>query len=224
MKTYFSFPATATLALVAVLAACDKGAAEKEGAAAAGAASTASAEAPKPIGNKLKVTTSLGAFTLELLPDAAPKTVENFKKWVGEGFYDGLIFHRVMPNFMIQAGGHYPDMSRKLFKGYVENEADLAKAKGLTNTRGTISMAYSPGNPITGANVQFFINVKNNPDLDFKEKTITGYGHCPFGRVVQGMDVVDKISLVRTKTINEHANVPVEPVTIDKIDDLSPGG
>jgi len=175
-------------------------------------------EATMPIANKLRVVTSMGDFTLELLPEIAPKTVENFKKHVRDGFYEGIIFHRVIPNFMIQAGLHNPDMSKKPFKGHVVNEAEQAKEKGLLNTKGTISMAYAPGNPLTGANVQFFINLKHNTNLDFKEKTITGYGHCPFGKVVKGMDVVEKISRVGTKTINQFANVPVQPVTIAKIE------
>jgi len=168
-------------------------------------------------GPKVRVTTSAGAFTLELMPEAAPKTVENFQKRIREGFYPGTIFHRVKPNFMIQGGGHLPDMTKKPVKGVVTNEADLAKSKGLTNTRGTISMAYVPGDPF-GASVQFFINVKNNPELNFKEKTLTGYGHCPFGKVIEGMDIVDKISKVRTTKVNNFSDVPAQPVTILKIE------
>jgi peptidyl-prolyl cis-trans isomerase B (cyclophilin B) len=176
-------------------------------------------EEPRPISNKLKFTTSMGAFTLELLPDIAPKTVENFKKRIRDGFYPGTIFHRVMPDFMIQGGGHFPDMSKKDFRGTVTNEADLAKEKGLTNKRGTISMAYVPGDPY-GASVQFFINLKNNTHLDFKAKTLKDYGHCPFGRVTQGMDVVDRISRVKTQTIGNHGNVPVQPVAVISVEEV----
>jgi cyclophilin family peptidyl-prolyl cis-trans isomerase len=157
----------------------------------------------------------MGDFTLELLPEAAPKTVENFQKLVRAGFYDGLIFHRVMPNFMIQGGAHLPDMSKKASKAIGVNEADIAKSKGLLNTRGTISMAYVPGDPF-GASSQFFINVKHNTNLDFKEKNRMDYGHCPFGKVIAGMDVVDKISKVQTKTIDVYSDVPVQQVTIIK--------
>jgi cyclophilin family peptidyl-prolyl cis-trans isomerase len=177
--------------------------------------------------NKLKVTTSVGAFTLELLPDITPVTVENFKKWASQGFYEGTIFHRVMPGFMIQGGGHLPDMSMKPFVGSVTNEADVAKSKGLINRRGTISMAYATGSPF-GASVQFFINVGNNPNLDFKERSQSGFGHCPFGKVIQGMDVVDKISKVKTQTMKalnknrmqEYSNVPVQPIAILKIEEV----
>jgi cyclophilin family peptidyl-prolyl cis-trans isomerase len=161
----------------------------------------------------------MGTFTLELMPEAAPKTVENFQKRIREGFYPGTIFHRVKADFMIQGGGHLPDMSKKPFKGVVTNEADLAKSKGLTNTRGTISMAYVPGDPF-GAAVQFFINLKNNPDLNFKAKTLTDYGHCPFGKVVEGMDVVDKISRVKTTSRNSFSDVPTQPVTILKVEEI----
>ena len=174
---------------------------------------------PVAAGPKVKVTTSMGAFTVELMPEAAPKTVENFQKRVREGFYPGTVFHRVMPGFMIQGGGLLPDLSRKKYTGSVTNEADLAKSKGLTNTRGTISMAYVPGDPF-GAAVQFFINIKNNPSLDFKAKSLTDYGHCPFGKVVEGMDVVDKISKVRTNKVKNNSNVPVQAVTIVKVEEL----
>jgi cyclophilin family peptidyl-prolyl cis-trans isomerase len=169
--------------------------------------------------NKVMVATSMGNFTIELLPEAAPKTVENFLKWVRQGFYTDTIFHRVKPGFVIQGGGLTQDMNAKPYKGSVDNEADLAKAQGLTNTRGTISMAYAPGLPL-GAAVQFFINVRNNPNLDFKEKTLTGYGHCPFGKVIEGMDVVDKISKVKTGMVKGQADVPLETVTILKMEEV----
>jgi len=226
MKTRFTYMTVAAMALTIAFVACPKdgggatgGDAKTEANDAGSPAVAESQEASLPVlSDKLKVTTSLGSFTLELLPDAAPKTVENFKKWVAAGFYEGTVFHRVIPNFMIQGGGHLPDMTKKPFKGAVTNEADIAKSKGLTNKRGTISMAYVPGDPF-GASVQFFINVKNNPNLDFKAKTLKDYGHCPFGKVIQGMDVVDKISRVKTTTVNSLSNVPAQPVTIVKVED-----
>jgi len=223
MKNRFAYLTVAMLALLTFVA-CPKGG---EGVADGNAKSGANVADEPPadseratqslMGNNLNVTTSMGSFTLELLPDAAPKTVENFKKWVAAGFYDGTIFHRVIPDFMIQGGGHLPDMAKKPYRGNATNEADLAKSKGLTNKRGTISMAYVPGDPF-GASVQFFINVKNNPNLDFKAKNLTDYGHCPFGKVIQGMDVVDKISRVKTTTTKDFSNVPAQPVTILKIE------
>jgi cyclophilin family peptidyl-prolyl cis-trans isomerase len=177
------------------------------------AASPAAAANPR-----VKVTTSMGAFTLELMPDAAPKTVENFRKRVREGFYDGTIFHRVTPG-IVQGGGHLPDMTKKPYKGNVTNEADLAKSKGLTNRRGTIAMAYVPGDPF-GAAVQFFINAKDNPGLDFKAKSLADYGFCPFGRVVQGMDVIDRISKTRTAGSKGHESVPVRTVSIVRAEEI----
>ena len=120
---------------------------------------------------------------------------------------------------MIQGGGLDSDMNRKAHRGTVTNEADIAKSYGLTNTRGTISMAYAPGDPY-GASVQFFINVRNNPNLDFKAKSLTEYGHCPFGKVIDGMDVVDRISRARTGTIKGHADAPLETITILKVEEV----
>jgi len=174
---------------------------------------------PTPYSTTIKLKTSMGDITIELMPEAAPKTVANFQKLVREGFFDGLIFHRVIPDFMIQSGGHLPDMSKKASKVIGANEADVAKSKGLLNTRGTISMAYTPGDPF-GASSQFFINVKHNKNLDFKEKSLMNYGHCPFGKVVAGMDVVDRISKVQTKNIDKYDNVPIQPVTILKAEEI----
>lgn len=213
------------IVLTAVFMACDKDSeAKKHAGVAVGAA--AENEIPKPISDQLKIITSMGAITLELLPEVAPKTVENFKKRAMEGFYEGIIFHRVIPDFMVQGGGFLPNMSQKPAKGAVINEADLAMSKGLMNTRGTISMALVPGDP-HGASVQFFINVKNNPSLNFKAKTLKDFGYCPFGRVIQGMDVVDRISKVKTKTVNisgkPFSDVPVDTVTILSIEEVTGG-
>jgi cyclophilin family peptidyl-prolyl cis-trans isomerase len=178
------------------------------------------AAGPKP---KVKVTSSMGAFVVELEPDAAPKTVENFLQYVRKGHYDGTIFHRVKSDFMIQGGTYLPDWKRKPRASSITNEADLAKAKGLTNKRGTIAMALPVGNPF-GATDQFFINVKDNPNLNFKAKNQVDYGYCVFGKVIQGMDVVDKIKVVKTKNVVQGGDkfecVPVKPVLIVKAEEL----
>ena len=172
--------------------------------------------APKP---RVKLSTSMGEVVIQLEPDAAPKTVANFLNYVHKGFYNGTIFHRVIPNFMIQGGGHLPDLKKKPADSSITNEADLAKGKGLLNTRGTITMALPMGNPY-GATSQFFINVQDNPKLNFKAKTMTDFGYCPFGKVVQGMQVVDQIRRVPTKTVGEFQNVPVKPVVILKAEEV----
>jgi cyclophilin family peptidyl-prolyl cis-trans isomerase len=214
--------AFASIALVALLAACQSRATDDGAKPASSVASvgTGTAKVEEPAySTKIRVATSMGDFTLELLPEAAPKTVANFQKLVREGFFDGLIFHRVIPDFMIQSGGHLPDMGKKLSKAIGANEADIAKSKGLLNTRGTISMAYVPGDPF-GASSQFFVNLKHNTNLDFKEKNLMDYGHCPFGKVVAGMDVVDRISKVQTKKLDIYADVPAKPVTILKAEEI----
>ncbi len=135
--------------------------------------------------------TSVGDIAIELYPDKAPETVANFLWYVDNKFYDGLIFHRVMSNFMIQGGGFNKDMLRKETKPSIKNEAD----NGLSNMRGTIAMART-GDPHS-ASSQFFINVKDNKPLDFKSKANpAGWGYCVFGKVISGMDVVDKIRQV----------------------------
>lgn len=174
------------------------------------------AAAPKP---KVKLTTSMGVIVLQLEPEAAPKTVENFLKYVRKGHYNGTVFHRVMKDFMIQGGGHLPDLSKRPTEASITNEADLAKAKGLTNKRGTVAMALPVGNPF-GATAQFFINVKDNPNLNFKAKNMVDYGYCVFGRVVQGMDVVDKIRMVKTGSVKDMKDVPVKPVIIEKAEEI----
>lgn len=152
--------------------------------------------------------TSMGDITLELYPDKAPKTVENFLTYVKSGHYNGTIFHRVINGFMIQGGGFTPEMEQKPTRPPIENEA----ANGLRNRRGTIAMARTP-DPHS-ATAQFFINVVDNDFLDFRSPDPQGFGYCVFGRVVNGMDVVDKIKAVPTTTRGFHENVPVEPVVI----------
>ncbi|HMW78488.1 MAG TPA: peptidylprolyl isomerase, partial [Rhodocyclaceae bacterium] len=135
----------------------------------------------------VKFTTSLGAFTLTLNADKAPKTVENFLAYVKAGHYDKTVFHRVIKNFMIQGGGFEPGMKQKETQAPIDNEA----ANGLKNKRGTVAMART--NDPHSATAQFFINVVDNDFLDFKAPTGQGWGYCVFGEVTEGMDVVDAI-------------------------------
>lgn len=166
---------------------------------------------PKP---KVKLTTSMGAIVLELEPEAAPKTVENFLKYVKKGQYKGTIFHRVIPGFMIQGGGYVEYLGKKRTEASITNEADRAAAAGLKNKRGTLAMARTP-DPHSAA-AEFFINVVDNPALDFKGKASDKtWGYCVFGKVVQGMDVVDRIKAVKTSNKrSDFLNLPVKPVLI----------
>jgi peptidyl-prolyl cis-trans isomerase B (cyclophilin B) len=158
----------------------------------------------------IKLTTHLGAITLELDAAKAPKTVANFLAYVKAGHYDGTIFHRVIDGFMIQGGGFLPGMRQKPTNAPIENEA----ANGLKNLRGTIAMARTQ-DPHS-ATAQFFINVADNDFLDFRAPTGNGWGYCVFGRVVEGMDVVDKIKSVRTGSRGFHQDVPLEDIVIEK--------
>lgn len=153
--------------------------------------------------------TNFGEIKIELNPEQAPKTCANFEQYVKDGFYDHTIFHRVIDGFMIQGGGMLADMSEKPTRDPIENEAD----NGLKNERGTIAMARTP-DPHS-ATAQFFINVKDNPFLNFTDKTTNGWGYCVFGKVVEGMDVVDAIKAVETGNHGYHQDVPVETVTIE---------
>jgi peptidyl-prolyl cis-trans isomerase B (cyclophilin B) len=154
--------------------------------------------------------TSKGKIVLELFPEKAPLTVQNFLAYVKSGFYDGTIFHRVIPKFMIQGGGFTPDMKTKTTQPPIKNEAD----NGLRNDRGTIAMARTP-DP-NSATAQFFINSVNNDFLNHKSKDMRGWGYAVFGKVAEGMDVVDAISGVPTGTQGPHQDVPVDPVVIEK--------
>ena len=160
-------------------------------------------------GPQVSVATSAGTIVLELDPEKAPKTVENFLSYVDMGFYDGTVFHRVIDGFMIQGGGFTKSLQKKGTTAAVENEAD----NGLSNERGTIAMART-SDPHS-ATAQFFINlVDNGAGLDHG-KTGDGWGYTVFGKVVEGLDVVDAISKVETETRNGMANVPVETLMID---------
>jgi len=154
--------------------------------------------------------TNHGDITLELYADKAPKTVENFLSYVKDGFYDNTIFHRVIDGFMIQGGGMTPDMEQKETKAPIENEAN----NGVANEAGTIAMART--NDPHSATAQFFINVKDNDFLNFSSESMNGWGYCAFGKVTEGMDVVEKIKNVKTGNYGYHQDVPVEAVIIEK--------
>ncbi len=179
--------------------------------AAVGVGSADAAPTATPKANpRVTLETSKGKIVLELYPDKAPKSVENFLQYVRSGFYDGVIFHRVIPGFMIQGGGFTADMTQKPTKASIPNEAD----NGLRNERGTIAMART--NDPNSASAQWFINVADNRSLDFKAKTVQGWGYAVFGKVVEGMDVADAIVAVKTTTKGQFSDVPVEPITIKK--------
>jgi peptidyl-prolyl cis-trans isomerase A (cyclophilin A) len=182
------------------------------------AASPAPAEpspTPSPSGPLVTLETSLGRIRIELDKQHAPISVDNFVKYVRSGHYDGTIFHRVIPGFMIQGGGFDAQMSEAPVRPAIKNEAK----NGLRNERGTLSMART-NDPDSGTS-QFFINVKDNPALDFG---VRGAGYAVFGRVVEGMDVVDKIVAVPTTTRGNHQNVPVTPVVITRAREGSSAG
>ncbi len=159
---------------------------------------------------RVLLSTSLGDITLELYDAKAPVSTKNFLDYVSAGHFDGTIFHRVIPGFMIQGGGFTPDMEQKPTNATIANEAD----NGLKNYRGTIAMART-SDP-NSASSQFFINVADNAFLNHTAKTIQGWGYAVFGTVVEGLDVVDKIVGVPTGHQGPHSDVPREPVTIDK--------
>ena len=152
--------------------------------------------------------TTHGAIVLSLDAEKAPRTVENFVQYVRDGFYDDTLFHRVIDGFMVQGGGFAAGMQQKRTRAPIPNEAD----NGLRNQRGAIAMARTP-DPHS-ATAQFFINVADNVFLDFKAKTDAGWGYCVFGRVTEGMDVVDRIKGVATTSRAGHRDVPAEDVVI----------
>jgi peptidyl-prolyl cis-trans isomerase B (cyclophilin B) len=168
----------------------------------------AGAPKPSPSRPRVKLETSLGTIVVELDAERAPKTVENFLGYVRSGHYDGTIFHRVIRNFMVQGGGFDAQMRQKSTGKPIENEA----ANGLKNERGTLAMART--NDPHSASAQFFVNTVDNKFLDHTAKTQQGWGYAVFGRVVEGMSVVDAIEAVKTTTRAPHGDVPVEPVVI----------
>ena len=158
----------------------------------------------------IKMTTSLGDIEIELFPDEAPVTVQNFIDYVEDGFYDGTIFHRVIPGFVVQGGGFTSDMNQKPTKAPIQNEAD----NGLKNTVGALSMARTPDPD--SATSQFFINLVDNAFLDFTAKTAQGWGYAVFARVTSGMEVVQAMAGVQTGNVGGHSDVPTEPIVIQK--------
>lgn len=176
-------------------------------------------EAQSPSANnnpQVVIHTSMGDITLELYADKAPVSVENFIRYANSGFYDGTIFHRVISHFMIQGGGLTADLKDKPTSEPIVNEA----INGLSNKRGTIAMART-GNPHS-ATSQFFINVQDNGNLDYTDQNSSrGWGYAVFGKVTAGMDVVDQIRFVETKTVPPYSDVPVEPVVINSVDVIS---
>jgi peptidyl-prolyl cis-trans isomerase B (cyclophilin B) len=160
---------------------------------------------------RVVMNTSMGDITLELDAARAPVTSENFLAYAASGHYDDTIFHRVIPNFMIQGGGFAPDMDQKCTNAPIANEAD----NGLRNDRGTIAMART-SDPHS-ASSQFFINLKNNDFLNHTAKTGQGWGYAVFGKVVEGMDVVDSIAQVATGRSGPHSDVPCVPVVMNQV-------
>ena len=160
---------------------------------------------------KATMETSMGTITLELDDEKAPETVANFVRYAQDGHYDGTIFHRVIDGFMIQGGGFTKDMNQKATREPIRNEA----MNGLKNARGTIAMARTM--VVDSATSQFFINLVDNGFLDFQSPTPQGFGYAVFGKVTDGMEVVDAIAKVKTGFAGPHQNVPEEPIVIRKV-------
>lgn len=158
----------------------------------------------------VQMETSKGTIKIELFADKAPETVKNFLAYVEKKHYDGTIFHRVIPSFMIQGGGFAQGMREKPTSSPIKNES----SNGLSNTKGTIAMARTSAP--NSATAQFFINVRDNDMLD-KAKSRDGAGYCVFGKVIDGMDAVDKIKAVTTGQMGQHGDVPVEDVVIKSV-------
>ncbi len=158
----------------------------------------------------VEMTTSKGVIELELDAKNAPVTVANFLEYAKSGHYDGTIFHRVIPGFVIQGGGLESGMGEKATRTPIKNEAD----NGLKNLTGTICMART--NEPHSATSQFFINLKDNSFLDHTEKTASGWGYAVFGRVTSGIDVVEAIAAVQTGTVGYHSDVPLEEIVLEK--------
>jgi len=178
--------------------------------------SPAPAKSPAPGANAAKaprvlMKTSLGEITIELYPDKAPITVKNFLDYVDAKFYDGTIFHRVIPGFMNQGGGFTADMQQKPTRAPIKNEA----GNGLKNTVGTVAMART--GVVDSATAQFFINTADNAFLDHRDETAPGFGYAVFGKVVNGMDVVKKMAAVPTANKGGLQNVPVTAVVIESV-------
>ena len=162
----------------------------------------------------IKLHTNFGVISVELDAENAPKTAQNFVDYVTAGHYDNTIFHRVIDGFMIQGGGMSPGMKEKPMRDPLGNEADISSKAGLKNERGTLAMART--NDPHSATAQFFINLSDNDFLNHKTPSGSGWGYCVFGRVVDGMEVVDQIRAVKTGHSGFHQDVPVEDVIIER--------
>jgi peptidylprolyl isomerase/peptidyl-prolyl cis-trans isomerase B (cyclophilin B) len=172
--------------------------------------------AGQPANPRVLIETSRGNITVEVFPAQAPQSAGNFLNYVKTGFYDGLVFHRVIPGFMIQTGGMTADMAEKPKNAPIRNEAD----NGLRNLRGTLAMART-GDPHS-ASSQFFINVADNAFLDHRGQTPQGWGYAVFGQVVDGMEVVDAIVAVPRGNRGPHGDVPVDPIIMQRVTLLLP--
>lgn len=159
----------------------------------------------------VRMQTSMGQITIELDSENAPISCENFLAYARDGFYEQTIFHRVIPNFMVQGGGFTPEMKQKKPQAEIKNEAD----NGLKNDRGTLAMARTQ--VVDSATCQFFINLVNNDFLNHQSKTPSGYGYAVFAKVTEGMDIVDEIAKVATGNSGHHQDVPKEAVIIKSV-------
>ena len=171
----------------------------------------APAPTPAPGNPVVVISTSVGDITLELFKDRAPVSVENFLQYVAEGFYAGTLFHRVRAGYVVQGGGYTPELAEKTTRTPILNEA----TNGLKNTRGTVAMARTRA--LRSATSQFYINIANNSALDHRGYAPEDFGYAVFGRVVAGMEVVDKIAATPTASAGDHDDVPVTPVVIQKV-------
>ncbi len=174
----------------------------------------AHAAGPTKANPQVRITTNMGVIEAELYADKAPLTVKNFLSYVERGYYNGTIFHRVIPGFMIQGGGFVPGLKQKSTGVPVKNEAD----NGLKNLAGTLAMARTP-DPHS-ASAQFFINTVDNAMLDHRDKSDRGWGYAVFGKVAKGMEVVKKIGSTQTRTVGPFENVPTYDVVIEKVEKI----
>ena len=173
-------------------------------------------QAAAPANPVIEMVTDMGTVKIELYADKAPKTVENFLQYARDKFYDGTVFHRVIPGFMVQGGGFTPDMEQRKTRDPIANEAQ----NGLKNETGTLAMART-SNPHS-ATAQFFINVANNDFLNFTGPTQQGFGYAVFARVTEGMDVINKIVATPTGNRSGHQNVPLKPIVIKSVRIIPP--
>lgn len=168
-----------------------------------------SSQPPAPAANPVVVIdTSLGSITVELFAEQAPDTVDNFLRYARDGFYDGTVFHRVVPGYVIQGGGFTPELVEKDTRPPIRNEA----TNGLSNSRGTVAMART--SRVRSATSQFYVNLVDNPKLDHRGLAPDEFGYAVFGKVTAGMDVVDRIAAVPTTTRDQMSDVPTTPVVI----------